>query len=211
MNFKGFKKNVKYIPIPAPIFDTLLESMSNISELKLMLRIMWLLQIYNRKPQFITENEIITDKLTSKLIGGSDKVIESLCTLENYGIIKSSKQKSDGIKIIFLNSETIKDRIAKSDLLIETNQTDPWEKDNEIPNIYSIYEQNIGMITPHIAELIKESENLYPVEWVEDAIKHASKQNKRSWAYIESILNRWKIEGRDNGEYSRHNRQTRYR
>ena len=59
MNFKGFKKNVKYIPIPAPIFDTLLESMSNISELKLMLRIMWLLQIYNRKPQFITENEII--------------------------------------------------------------------------------------------------------------------------------------------------------
>ena len=86
-----------------------------------------------------------------------------------------------------------------------------WEKDNEIPNIYSIYEQNIGMITPHIAELIKESENLYPVEWVEDAIKHASKQNKRSWAYIESILNRWKIEGRDNGEYSRHNRPTRYR
>ena len=211
MDFEEFKKNVKYIPIPAPVFNTLLESLSNISEMKLMLRIMWLLQVYNRKPPFITESEIMTDKLISKLIGTPHKIKGTLVQLESYGIIKSSTQKSDDHKIIYLNSESIRERIEKSDLNVESTEADQWENNHDVINIYSFYEQNIGIITPHVAELIKEAENLYPVEWIEDAIKQSLVQNKRNWAYISSILNRWKIEGRDNGEHKGHNRQTRYR
>lgn len=211
MDFKGFNKNVQYVPVPAPVFDSILEEITNISELKLMLRIIWLIQIYNRKPPLITEAEIISDKIVSKTIGPPNVIQELISTLESHGIISSSIKKTDHLKVIFLNSEKIRNQIMKSDILLQENQPDPWNGNSDIPNIYLIYEQNIGIITPHIAELLKESENLYPIDWIEDAIKQASVQNKRSWAYVSSILNRWEIEGKDNGKHSRHTRQTRYR
>ena len=71
-------------------------------------------------------------------------------------------------------------------------------------NVFSIYEQNIGMLTPIIAERLKDAEQTYPLEWIEDAFREAVENNKRSWRYVESILNRWAVEGRDYGESGRH-------
>ncbi len=68
-------------------------------------------------------------------------------------------------------------------------------------NIFSLYEQNIGMITPMIAEELKEAEKLYPPRWIEDAFREAVRLNKRSWKYIARILERWASEGRDSGEH----------
>jgi DnaD/phage-associated family protein len=68
-------------------------------------------------------------------------------------------------------------------------------------NIFALYEQNIGMITPMIAEELKEAQKLYPPQWVEEAFKEAVTLNKRSWKYIARILERWASEGKDSGEY----------
>ncbi|MGA8848519.1 MAG: DnaD domain protein [Dehalococcoidia bacterium] len=70
-------------------------------------------------------------------------------------------------------------------------------------NIFSLYEQNIGIITPMIAEELKEAEKLYPLQWIEEAFKEAVMLNKRSWKYIARILERWASEGKDSGEYKR--------
>jgi DnaD/phage-associated family protein len=70
-------------------------------------------------------------------------------------------------------------------------------------NIFDLYEQNIGMITPIIAEELKEAERLYPPQWIEEAFKEAVTLNKRSWKYIARILERWASEGKDSGEYKR--------
>jgi DNA replication protein len=70
-------------------------------------------------------------------------------------------------------------------------------------NIFALYEQNIGMITPMIAEELKEAEKLYPPQWIEEAFKEAVTLNKRSWKYIARILERWASEGKDSGEYRR--------
>jgi DnaD/phage-associated family protein len=70
-------------------------------------------------------------------------------------------------------------------------------------NIFSLYEQNIGIITPMIAEELKEAERLYPPQWIEDAFREAVTLNKRSWRYIARILERWASEGKDSGEYKR--------
>ncbi|MFU8796716.1 MAG: DnaD domain-containing protein [Dehalococcoidia bacterium] len=68
-------------------------------------------------------------------------------------------------------------------------------------NIFTLYEQNIGMITPMIAEELKEAEKLYPPPWVEEAFREAVRLNKRSWKYIARILERWASEGKDSGEH----------
>jgi DnaD/phage-associated family protein len=70
-------------------------------------------------------------------------------------------------------------------------------------NIFALYEQNIGMITPLIAEELKEAEKLYPPQWIKEAFKEAVTLNKRSWKYIARILERWASEGKDSGEYKR--------
>jgi DnaD/phage-associated family protein len=59
------------------------------------------------------------------------------------------------------------------------------------------------MLTPIIAEQLQEAEELYPAEWIESAFKEAVGLNKRSWRYIARILERWAIEGKDDGKLGR--------
>jgi DNA replication protein len=81
----------------------------------------------------------------------------------------------------------------------------PAYRAHQVPavNIYTLYEQNIGMITPMIAEELKEAERLYPPQWIEEAFREAVTLNKRSWRYIARILERWASEGKDSGEHKR--------
>jgi DnaD/phage-associated family protein len=64
------------------------------------------------------------------------------------------------------------------------------------------------MLTPMVAEELKEAEKLYPQDWIGDAIKEAVNQNKRNWRYISAILERWSTEGRGDGTYRRDFKKT---
>jgi DNA replication protein len=66
----------------------------------------------------------------------------------------------------------------------------------ERPNIFVLYEQNIGLLSPLIAEELKDAADQYPPEWIEAAFREAVQQNKRKWSYIRAILRRWETEGR---------------
>jgi DnaD/phage-associated family protein len=70
--------------------------------------------------------------------------------------------------------------------------TVPFER----PNIFRLYEENIGPLTPLIADALKDAEETYSAEWVAETIDLAVRNNKRSWRYCEAILKRWKEEGR---------------
>jgi DnaD/phage-associated family protein len=63
-------------------------------------------------------------------------------------------------------------------------------------NAFQLYEENIGPITPLIAEELREAERLYPIDWIEEALREAAVLNKRSWRYASRILERWAMEGR---------------
>lgn len=66
----------------------------------------------------------------------------------------------------------------------------------ERPSIYTLYEQNIGLLQPLIAEELREAEETYPTEWLEDAFKVAVENNVRRWSYVRAILERWRLEGK---------------
>jgi DnaD/phage-associated family protein len=66
----------------------------------------------------------------------------------------------------------------------------------ERPNIFTLYEQNIGTLTPLIADELREAEETYPYWWFEEAFRIAATHNKRSWRYIRAILERWHTEGK---------------
>ena len=55
--------------------------------------------------------------------------------------------------------------------------------------MFKLYEENIGPLTPLIADALKDAEEIYSSEWIADAIELAVKNNKRNWKYCEAILN----------------------
>jgi DnaD/phage-associated family protein len=55
------------------------------------------------------------------------------------------------------------------------------------------------VLTPLIADSLREAELAYPVEWLSEAMRLAVEQNKRSWAYVAGILKRWEAEGKSSG------------
>ena len=69
------------------------------------------------------------------------------------------------------------------------------------PDIFTLYEENVGMLTPLIADELKEAGQHYPEAWIKDAIKEAVNQNKRNWKYISRILERWSTEGKKDGAH----------
>ena len=71
---------------------------------------------------------------------------------------------------------------------------------SERPNIFQLYEENVGMLTPLVADELRAAEEEYPAGWVEAAIREAAAGNVRSWRYIEAILERWKREGEERGQ-----------
>ncbi len=77
------------------------------------------------------------------------------------------------------------------------------------PNIFSLYEENIGIIGHIMAEELKEAEKEYPESWLNEAFREAVIQNKRNWSYIKAILHNWTENGKGsgNGEFGRHSKK----
>jgi DnaD/phage-associated family protein len=69
------------------------------------------------------------------------------------------------------------------------------------PNVFAQYEENIGPLTPMLAEELREAADSWPPSWIEDAIRLAVENNVRKWSYVRAILERWSREGRDDGAH----------
>lgn len=67
------------------------------------------------------------------------------------------------------------------------------------PNIFVLYEQNIGPLTPMIADELRDAEKTYPLRWIEEAIQIAVENNVRKWRYVLGVLRRWQEEGKQDG------------
>ena len=221
MPFAGFPRRVRQVPVPAPLLGHLLEEIDDLAELKLTLRVIWLLHQKRGYPRFVTLDELLADGSLVRAVarGAPDPraaVEEALARALRRGTLWAAKA-DDGAsqrRLITLNTEADRKalaRVTRGRTPAEGEGPSPLEASpSERPNIFALYEDNIGMLSPIIAEELREAEQLYPPEWIEDAFREAVRQNKRSWRYIARILERWEREGRRDGEPGRHTEKTRY-
>lgn len=63
------------------------------------------------------------------------------------------------------------------------------------PNIFTVYEQNIGLITGLIKDELVDAERDFPAEWITAAFKVAVDNNARRWSYVRSVLDGWQRNG----------------
>ena len=212
--FTGFPRQVRYTPVPAPLFGPLLAEIDDLGELKLTLRVIWLLHEKRGFPRFVTLKELLADRtlveaLSAEGVGRAAGKAVARGTLTSVEI----KGEEGGETAYALNRD--EDRKALQRLALRPSGPNvssqaPWEGAAERSNVFALYEDNIGMLNPMIADELREAEELYPVEWIEDAFREAVGGNKRSWRYIARILERWEREGRGNGEPGRHSKKAGY-
>ena len=215
MAFAGFPRQVRSIPVPNPVFGPLLEQIDDLAELKCTLRVIWMLHQKKGRPRFVTLKELLADRTLARALsnGGSadpSPVEQALARAIHRGTLATGVvgRAGDGERLYALNTES--DRNALAGMVggsIDAGpmpKAEPWEGAIQRPNIFALYEDNIGMLSPMIADELHEAEELYPAVWLEDAFREAVGQNKRSWRYIARILERWDREGRGDGEPGRH-------
>ena len=198
MTFKGFPRSVRYLPVPAPMFGPLLEQIKDASGFIITLRIIWMLQQKKGRLRYVSSEEVFGDKILSNALGSKEAIQNSINMVVKGGILLQIRRENAS-DAFMLNSES--DREIASDIgsIYESNDqpADPWEIENTPPEIYSLYEQNIGILTPIMSEKLTEAGDKYPAGWIKEAVEIAVEQNRRSWAYVSRILERWDMEGRD--------------
>ncbi|MFC1860197.1 DnaD domain-containing protein [Chloroflexota bacterium] len=212
--FRGFPAKMQFTPLPNLFLSGLLPQISDIFELKTTLYVLAALYHKRGYPRFITCGELLGNtSLMSSLKEGKkppdEALRRALGMATKRGTILHMVLDRDGVPedIYFLNTKPDREVMAKIQsgelVLSGLKAQQPDIEIEELPDIFTLYEQNIGMLTPMIAEELREAEKLYPETWIRDAIKEAVTHGKRKWSYISAILERWSAEGRGDGTYRR--------
>jgi len=187
--FKGFTDSESFIQLPDTFFHQLLNQIDDADELKVTLYFLWRVEHMDGPFRALREQDFDAKELgltEDEVRAGIEKAVKR-------GIIIRTEHKAE--VLYFLNSP--RGRAAANVFLrgehkIVGATALPFER----PNIFRLYEENIGPLTPLIADALKDAEETYSAEWVAETIDLAVRNNKRSWRYCEAILKRWKEEGR---------------
>jgi DNA replication protein len=201
--FKGFSGGkTRQIPLPAAFFAEILPYIQSISELKIILFTFWSLDHQEGDVKFLHYRDFAGDE--TLLAGLGETAAEAQATLEEglrlaveHGVLLQSEGEE---RLYFLNS-------PRGRAALKVYQQGEWSPESEPhlpvtlaserPNIFRLYEENMGPLTPLISEALQEAEKTYASEWIEDAMRIAVKKNVRNWRYVEAILKSWQEKGRD--------------
>ncbi len=185
-----FKDSEPSSPLPDAFFRRLLREITALDELKVTLYALWRIEHMTGSFRGLSEADLDQAELglsMQELRSGLDAAVQR-------GTLLKSVHEANAA--YFINSPSgwsAAQAFAKSGWPDSaTTASAPLER----PNVFRLYEENIGPLTPLIADALNDAESTYSAAWVAEAIDLAVKHNKRSWKYAEAILRRWKEEGR---------------
>lgn len=208
--FNGFLDDARQmVPVPGQFFSDLLTQIDDFVELKVTLFALGiiaksgdfgnslLLQDFSEDSHLMAGLGNTPQEAQTSLLDGLELAVQRGSLLRIAGADTPSQQT-----YYFLN--TPRGRLAAQALkkgeATPATAASVINTTKEKPNLFSLYEANIGPLTPMIADTLREAEKTYPPEWVEEAMKIAVQNNIRRWRYVEAILKSWKEEGRHGGD-----------
>ncbi len=195
--FSGFPSGVRAVRLPEPLFSDLLPLVDDLDELKLTLHVLYRLGQQEGGVRYVRHRELLADRLLlSGLTEASGAAVEAaLARAVERGTLLRAEATLDGRPEVVYFANTARGRAAFE--AARRGQALPETTPTPRPSVFTLYEENIGPLTPLIAEELKEAETLYPADWLPAAFREAVAHNKRSWKYIRAILERWQNEGKD--------------
>lgn len=209
--FAGFPAGkTSFTPIPDLFFSELLAAIDDPAELKLVLYMFWALNRQRGDPRYMTLAELEAEgPLLSALSSGEADPVATLHTAVNQavarGVLLQLAVETDAGRTDYLFMNTSKGRkvveqVTRGELILEAvGRVREPHIVRERPHIFELYEQNIGLLQPLLAEDLHDAQETFPEEWIAEAFKIAVEHNVRNWRYIKSILERWARDGKDDG------------
>ena len=208
--FPGFQASPTNIPLPEVFISELLPLLSSKAEITLMLYLFWHLAKDESRVHTIRLMDLQADPTLVKMVGGEDEILPALKNLVQLGAVLAAELAWMDETTYFINTpqgQAAVQAIAAGTWQ-ETGQTrQATQMAPEKPNIFKLYEANIGPLTPMVAETLKADEADYPADWIEEAIREAVTRNIHNWKYVQAILSRRKKEGRGNEQNRQDNTQ----
>jgi DNA replication protein len=218
--FPGFPPGKSpYVPLPESFFTALAPEIEDANELKVTLHLFWLLYRKAGAPRCASDRELLADPLLRRALrrqGDPRPVDERLRAALELALLRGTllrvrvRVDDELVTWYFFNTQRSRQAVARllrgeesPEILLDLEGPGaggPGAYDLHIeverPNIFALYEQNIGLLPPLLAEELREAGERYPADWIEEAFRLAVQQNKRRWAYIRAILKRWESDGK---------------
>ncbi len=184
---KGFSGTQGFTPLPNEFVHEWLNGIDDLDELKITLFALWFSANKEGAAHPIWEQDFTEGLDTVDIKSGLEKCVRRGSLLK--------VMSETGEAIYFLNS-------PRGRAAAESARAGEWIPSKEKsaapvprPNIFRLYEENIGPLTALVADMLKDAEEEYSEKWIAEAIALAVKANARNWNYVEAILKRWKEEG----------------
>lgn len=199
--FHGFAPGpARLIGLPAQFFSELLPLVDNLDELKLTLFALWALQQkdgdyrYLRAADFSGATATAMHGLAGRALNAAHQRAVTRGTLLTARVTLGGAAEA----LTFANSPAGRAAVRQiaAGHWLPGDAANPVQILPERPTVYRLYEENIGPLTPLIADDLKDSEAEYGHDWLTEAIELAVRHEKRSMAYVRAILQRWKREGK---------------
>lgn len=187
-SFRGFTDSETFTQLPDRFFQQLLREIDDAAELKVTLYFLWRAAHMEGPFRALTRMDFDVKELglsAEKITRGLEKAVK------RGSLLKVQREA----KVYFLLNSP---RGRAGVQAMESGKRSPGvaSAPMERLNVFKLYEENIGPLTPLIADALKDAQELYSDEWVAEAIELAAKNNKRNWRYCEAVLKRWKDEGK---------------
>ncbi|MFQ5381444.1 MAG: DnaD domain-containing protein [Dehalococcoidia bacterium] len=208
--FSGFPGLASATAIPNVFFSTVLPEISDVAELLAFMWVQRITQAQTGEVRFTTENELWAKdpvrRSFGRLSGGKEGLRRGLEAAFERGTLLSLVlvSRKGREPIYFVNNPGSRRSITRAragDLAIRPGAAVVEQPAKEKPNIYALYEEHVGTITPMVGERLAAAEERYAWSDIEAAFREAAELNVRNWRYIERVLERWEREGRFDGAY----------
>jgi DNA replication protein len=210
---RGFPDGSRTTPLPDLLFSRYLPDLADAGVIKVLLHVCW--RIYRRvagTPPALAEGELAGDETLVRGLGAvgvapGDAVAAVGAALDRLVaiglLLEACVPGTDApARWIFVNGREGRAALARwqaNGLVLDPSTVSAPAAPPVRRDIFVLYEQNIGLVTPLLAEELADAEATYPPEWIADAMRLAVANNARKWAYVRAILQRWAREGRDDG------------
>ncbi len=231
--FPGFPDRARPVSLPESVFSELLPLIDNLVELKVTLHCLWRLSQMGagtapaQEPgpvhpsgsptptpdaspptPYLRRRDLLADPVLRAGLGEdpAQAIAEGLERAVVRGTLLHVRVRQDGREEDWYFANSSRGRAA-----VQALQEGRWPAATPAPlqvqvrrpTIFTLYEQTIGLLSPLIADELREAEATYPPAWIEEAFHRAAEANVRQWRYVRAILERWAREGKEDEDEAR--------
>lgn len=197
--FSGFQDDgADSVHLPEAFFTDLLPVLDDLAQLRLLLYFFWHLEHDPSAVHYLRPQDLTADPALHQLVGDESALQELLTALVERGALLRADLDWLDETYYFINGpqgRAAVRAIEAGEWQTPTAPKQPVQMVSAPSNIFILYEDNIGPITPMMAEILKADEAEYPADWIEEAIRSAVAHNARNWKYVQAILKRRQKEG----------------